>query len=352
MNKVKHHCKENMLFDLRVGNTLSTKDVIDDTTLPQIHYQQGDLSYCLACSLASALYYLGLHLKSALIYQKRKALHECLDWKEKLKEVLAAHLPEYTMIKVADHMFTFDPLDGSRRVGDHVCLMVLQGEDGGCQHAITCVNNMIFDSNRKHAMKLNQENLDWCCSTDDVKVTFEKVHWAVVLMRLPLLLPSLVSRPKVSSVYNSLASLFDLMRNFTVSRVFLENESNCFAAPSAKALWKKLNTLFQTTQQLKELQLQKCSMMTDKVQFQFTPEKNIKIVLFKPDDEVMGSVLIGCWLLDCRHRQPVYVHSRSKEILSVFNARSVHFLKKEGDVKKQFEKLMEEFDCLSYGCCD
>ena len=111
-----------------------------------------------------------------------------------------------------------------------------------------------------------------------------------------------------------------------------------------------MNHILQNTQQLKELQLQKTGQMTDHYRFKFMPEKDIKIVIFKTDSGLMGAVLIGCWLFDCRNRYPLYVHSSSQEVLQVVNARRVIFLKKDGEIKKKFERLLNEFDYMSYGC--
>jgi hypothetical protein len=58
-------------------------------------------------------------------------------------------------------------------------LCILQGTDGSINHAITTVENFIFESNCTHALTLNIDNLDWCCNTDmssDVK--FDRVPFA------------------------------------------------------------------------------------------------------------------------------------------------------------------------------
>jgi len=45
-------------------------------------------------------------------------------------------------------------------------LCVLRGDDGSTSHAVTVVENYIFDGSCPHAIPLNKKNLDWCCSSE------------------------------------------------------------------------------------------------------------------------------------------------------------------------------------------
>ena len=40
---------------------------------------------------------------------------------------------------------------------------VLKATDGDYSHAITVVNNLVFESNVKQALTLSRTTLDWCC---------------------------------------------------------------------------------------------------------------------------------------------------------------------------------------------
>jgi hypothetical protein len=51
----------------------------------------------------------------------------------------------------------------------------LRSSDGKEDHCVTLLGKWIFDSNFKRALPLCKEALDWCCSSDEVKDTFEKV---------------------------------------------------------------------------------------------------------------------------------------------------------------------------------
>jgi hypothetical protein len=54
-------------------------------------------------------------------------------------------------------------------------LCILRGSDNSVNHAITVVQGYIFDSNKDKAMYISQQNLDWCCSSENSNVTFTGV---------------------------------------------------------------------------------------------------------------------------------------------------------------------------------
>jgi hypothetical protein len=54
-------------------------------------------------------------------------------------------------------------------------LLQLMGKDGGVQHAVTTVDNWIFDSVEKHAIPLTRQNLGRCCGTE---LGFDRVYAA------------------------------------------------------------------------------------------------------------------------------------------------------------------------------
>lgn len=58
-------------------------------------------------------------------------------------------------------------------------LCILEGSNGGVNHAVTVVEDFIFDSNNHTAIPLTRENLDFCCQSDfssDIKS--QRVHFA------------------------------------------------------------------------------------------------------------------------------------------------------------------------------
>ena len=42
VKQLKHHWNSNKYFDLKIGNSLADTEVLEDTSLPKIHYQQGE----------------------------------------------------------------------------------------------------------------------------------------------------------------------------------------------------------------------------------------------------------------------------------------------------------------------
>ena len=88
--------------------------------------------------------------------------------------------------------------------------------------------------------------------------------------------------------------------------------------------------------------------MSDKG-FLFIPESDIKIVMYRTNINNMYSVLIGCWLFDCRNKYPVYVHSKSEQILNVISARNIQFIREDGPLKLKFENLLKQNDYMRYG---
>jgi hypothetical protein len=52
-------------------------------------------------------------------------------------------------------------------------LIVLRGCDGGVQHAVSEVGNIIFDSNQQKGLVLSKQSLDWCCNC---KGGFSRIH--------------------------------------------------------------------------------------------------------------------------------------------------------------------------------
>ena len=58
----------------------------------------------------------------------------------------------------------WEPLETENYAQPMVAIML--GADGGAQHAVTIVQDLIFDSNLKRALKLTKESLDWCCNCE------------------------------------------------------------------------------------------------------------------------------------------------------------------------------------------
>jgi hypothetical protein len=63
-------------------------------------------------------------------------------------------------------------------------LCILKGNDGSTNHAVTIVENYIFDSNNTYALPLNESTLNWCCCGDEgLEVKFVSVPFAYRFLR-------------------------------------------------------------------------------------------------------------------------------------------------------------------------
>ena len=134
------------------------------------------------------------------------------------------------------------------------------------------------------------------------------------------------------------------MQCYDVSNMFLDLE---ILGLPVKTVWRNINNIFQRETVLKELQLQRSNLMSDKG-FHFIPEADIKIVMYRTNINNMCSVLIGCWLFDCRNKYPLYVHSKSEQISNVISARNIQFIR-DGPLKLKFENLLKQNDYMRYG---
>ena len=353
LNQIKHHWDKNVLFDLKVGNAISSDSYDEDTTLPKVHYQQGENPYCLACSFASTLFYKGFERESSTIFNSRKTLHECIDALNSIRKLLHNCLPpKFRVVVLADEHFTFDPLT-EKDISGVMSLLILEASDGGRQHSISIVDGLIFDSNRKHAMKLNKVNLDWCCYSDSQKSELKRIYRALGVFEMPVkLLEGNAESKKVSTIQNSLAALFHYMGCYSLREMFLAHDQETF---NVMKIWNVINMYFQEIQDLKGMQLQRPKKMTDGGKFVYEPSLDIRIVLFKVDTRIeggfhdtMGAVLLGHWLFDCRQSYPTYVYENCDQMKRVFNVRKIVFLKRGEEMKKKFDNMLNEMSFLKY----
>jgi hypothetical protein len=159
-------------IDVPAGNVLVqpvTTDIIRrDVTMK---YQQGDTATCIFSSFASLLAYkghadAGNHIQQkARLYvgqpldQQLYGLEKCVrdfdpDLKSLQRQVKGPGLQEW------------DPLDLEWETSEEfteAMLVVLLGADGGTQHAVAIVDDLLFDSNLPNALKLTRCALYWCC---------------------------------------------------------------------------------------------------------------------------------------------------------------------------------------------
>ncbi len=145
---------------------------------PKIKYRQGNQDTCVFNSMASALWFIGKTVAANALYclgagtqnlsgpQMLDALLKAM--KEHAPEIARAEKWKPKSLKLA----TYDPV---KNTSPHPTLLQLLGKDGGTQHAVTTVDNWIFDSVEERALPLTQENLSHCCGT---VLGFDRVYAA------------------------------------------------------------------------------------------------------------------------------------------------------------------------------
>jgi hypothetical protein len=149
----------------------SKPDAIDsiayDTSLPRIHFNQGDRKTCSTSSLASCLFSLG---------QEKIALSIEEFGKEYLNNPMndPSRILKSLFVWAQSNLLEFNKNWIPKKLDithfdlwkDECCqnpkLLQPIGSDGGVGDALTVMNRLIFYSNLRHALPLNAFNLEFC----------------------------------------------------------------------------------------------------------------------------------------------------------------------------------------------
>jgi hypothetical protein len=155
----------------------------------KIKYPQNDRDQCFICGVASSLYYCGLKQASHEICQGAQKF-EFITKPQALKEL--RHVMRELVPCIGDCMVfnvrTKNKKNNELTIQDlleiktsYPTLVIPYGKDGSNNHSFVVVDNLIFDSTQKHAMKLCRESLDWICGDDgmasiNVALRFNRSH--------------------------------------------------------------------------------------------------------------------------------------------------------------------------------
>ena len=149
-----------------------------DQDAPKLHYMQGENVYYLPYSFASALHYKGFKLLANQISQnKHKICNAPNPWLI-IDPIVRDKIRWMACKQIKNGLF--DPF---RDTNEWPTILVLEGEDGSRNHAVTKVGEWIFDSNLPFAVKLSRLFFDWCVSTPEVKGKYKNVHFALQLLQ-------------------------------------------------------------------------------------------------------------------------------------------------------------------------
>ena len=160
--------------------TPDARDCNHSPHLPVVYRVQpfGENS-CVFSSLISALHYLNdykmrdmlsEYVLTSLCYKKMTAVSE-----SKSRDAFASKLMNQKGKYMSHLMKNFNIFE-NRSMWPTLC--ILQSSDGSLSHAVTVVDNYIFDSTTYRAMEINRENLNWCCGTDYYEAQFVGVYKA------------------------------------------------------------------------------------------------------------------------------------------------------------------------------
>ena len=133
--------------------------------MPKITYRQGLEPTCVTSGLASALHFLGHTAEAEQLAElgrqfmagptPSKILPFTATWLQKEKKLSSKwHLKK---LHGQHNVWTLNTTH-------QPALIVMRESDGSQWHAVTIVNNMIFDSSQEKACAFNPENLDKLCA--------------------------------------------------------------------------------------------------------------------------------------------------------------------------------------------
>ena len=130
-----------------------------------VKYKQGHYNTCLYRGFASAIHHLGEKTLASAIASKAPTTME-LNGLAQLNQLCADVNNRFSVVKYMTHKKA-GPLDVLNLPGrEHPTVIIPLGSDGGVQHAITVVGDLVFDSTQNYALTLSQLSVDWCCDSE------------------------------------------------------------------------------------------------------------------------------------------------------------------------------------------
>ena len=139
---------------------------------------------CVFNSLVNALHYINDYRGRDEVVDK---LRQSLDYSEyrsvaKTRRSFAAYVMNFCVKGYNATLLTNLDVLKDRSMWPTLC--ILKGNDGSTNHAVTIVENYIFDSNNTYALPLNESTLNWCCCGDEgLEVKFVSVPFAYRFLR-------------------------------------------------------------------------------------------------------------------------------------------------------------------------
>ena len=158
---------------LPVGALIDVVPTMDISKNPSVGFQQKGMDTCAYSSLASALYYLGYTEEAVLLHafgeQEYKETNFPVD---KTLPTIIHYINEQEKFRYFRKRYQPKKLKMNYNIFDdqveqnEIRLIVLIMSDNTETHAVTIVNDFVFDANTTNALPLTIEGLDCCCGVD------------------------------------------------------------------------------------------------------------------------------------------------------------------------------------------
>jgi len=133
---------------------------------------------CIFSSLANGFYFIGDEKAGQLLEHHAKYSLQIVDRMKYAIQLTRNKEFRYNPIRYRSECFNIFNNDSEWPT---VCILL--GNDYSDNHAVTVVKDWILDSNAQYAMKVTQENLNWCVSSPTQSVIFLRVVEAVCFMQ-------------------------------------------------------------------------------------------------------------------------------------------------------------------------
>ena len=156
-------------IDVPVGN--ARLDEAPSTIISaavKMKYRQNDKSSCLFKSCASAFHHVnhkptGNAISSVALKYNDYPAKEQMEQVWKIVHTLhpTARIQRWYSKKRAEK------LDILNHINHNVTIVIPLGTDGGVEHGVTIVDNLVFDSTQRNALVLCKDTLDWCCNNGE-----------------------------------------------------------------------------------------------------------------------------------------------------------------------------------------
>ena len=158
----------NTWYQVPLGD--SSDDIAPSALLTDVYleYEQKNEDHCLFYSFCSALDYMGKEHTGQLISvlaKKNKHMDSTKQMKN-LDNAVKEHLPIIgtpTVFNQRGKKKTMTVKSLINEKSPWPTIVIPRAHDGGISHAITVIDDLIFDSTQEKAMKLTKESLDWIC---------------------------------------------------------------------------------------------------------------------------------------------------------------------------------------------